>query len=96
MWYIKYVRLFLPAVLRTYNAGLSFALLLLLRTHCSNTAIFVEFHNASAENTAIFVEFHHASAVKFHGMRVVAGSLAFSKLHERALLSIQVVLLGTY
>jgi hypothetical protein len=38
---------FLPALVRTYNAGLSFALLFFLgRTHCSNFCIIVQFHHA--------------------------------------------------
>jgi hypothetical protein len=38
---------FLPALVRTYNAGLSFALLFFLdRTHCSNVCIIVQFHHA--------------------------------------------------
>jgi hypothetical protein len=43
--------LFLPALVRTYNAGLAFALLLLLllflgRTRCSKYCIIVQFHHA--------------------------------------------------
>jgi hypothetical protein len=44
----KCLQFFLPALVRTYNVGQSFALLLLFlgRTHCSKYCIIVQFHHA--------------------------------------------------
>jgi hypothetical protein len=65
---------FLPALVRMYNAGLCFALLLLFlflgRTHCSKYCIFVQFHHAFS------ILLHHCIQPCQAALRTLARSLA--------------------